>query len=362
MVIDEVHTLIGAGAAEGAIDAANILKPALARGELQCIGATTLDEYRKHIERDAALERRFQPVMVGEPSIAETIEILHGLRERYEQHHRLKITDEALEAAANLGDRYISDRFLPDKAIDLIDEAGSRVRLLNSKLPPEAKEVDKELRKVQKEKEEAVRDQNFTQAGELREKEVTLREKIRTLLQSSRENSETNQTSSSNENPTEGTDFLSPCLSEAESMSKTMERGAFPAWLDTFLPPMVDDRFAPLRTPPVVLDPEDPGIGHLIGLMFHRAWTMNQLASVLPESDTRREIFLRLAAIHAREGYNIMFDSGYGGEHWLATFAVYMMSEYSRLNDGTVTDETVVERVNELADELVRFTTSLNSS
>ena len=116
-------------------------------------------------------------------------------------------------------------------------------------------------------------------------------------------------------------------------MSKTMERDAFPDWLDTFLPPIVDDRFAPLRTPPVVLDPEDPGIGHLIGLMFHRAWAMNQLASVLPESDTRREIFLRLAALHAREGYNIMFDSGYGGEHWLATFAVYMMSEYSRFND-----------------------------
>ena len=144
LVIDEVHTLIGAGAAEGAIDAANILKPALARGELQCIGATTLDEYRKHIERDAALERRFQPVMVGEPSIEDTIEILKGLRERYEQHHRLKITDEALEAAAHLGDRYISDRFLPDKAIDLIDEAGSRVRLINSKLPPEAK-VDVEV-------------------------------------------------------------------------------------------------------------------------------------------------------------------------------------------------------------------------
>lgn len=175
LVIDEVHTLIGAGAAEGAIDAANILKPALARGELQCIGATTLDEYRKHIERDAALERRFQPVMIGEPSIEDTIEILKGLRERYEQHHRLKITDQALEAAANLGDRYISDRFLPDKAIDLIDEAGSRVRLLNSKLPPEAKEVDKQLRKVQKEKEEAVRDQNFTEAGELREKEVNLK-------------------------------------------------------------------------------------------------------------------------------------------------------------------------------------------
>ena len=190
LVIDEVHTLIGAGAAEGAIDAANILKPALARGELQCIGATTLDEYRKHIERDAALERRFQPVMVGEPSIAETIEILQGLRERYEQHHRLKITDEALDAAANLGDRYISDRFLPDKAIDLIDEAGSRVRLLNSKLPPAAKEVDKELRKVQKEKEDAVRNQDFAKAGELREKEVELREKIRTLLQSSRQDSE----------------------------------------------------------------------------------------------------------------------------------------------------------------------------
>ena len=193
LVIDEVHTLIGAGAAEGAIDAANILKPALARGELQCIGATTLDEYRKHIERDAALERRFQPVNVGEPSIEDTIEILRGLRERYEQHHRLRITDEALEAAATLGDRYISDRFLPDKAIDLIDEAGSRVRLLNSKLPPEAKEVDKELRFVQKEKEDAVRDQDFTKAGELRDKEVELREKIRTLLQSSRQDSPSDQ-------------------------------------------------------------------------------------------------------------------------------------------------------------------------
>ncbi|QNI85542.1 ATP-dependent Clp protease ATP-binding subunit ClpC [Synechococcus sp. PROS-7-1] len=189
LVIDEVHTLIGAGAAEGAIDAANILKPALARGELQCIGATTLDEYRKHIERDAALERRFQPVTVGEPSIEDTIEILKGLRERYEQHHRLRITDEALEAAATLGDRYISDRFLPDKAIDLIDEAGSRVRLMNSKLPPEAKEVDKELRTVQKEKEDAVREQDFTRAGELRDKEVELRDRIRSLLQSTRQES-----------------------------------------------------------------------------------------------------------------------------------------------------------------------------
>ena len=189
LVIDEVHTLIGAGAAEGAIDAANILKPALARGELQCIGATTLDEYRKHIERDAALERRFQPVTVGEPSIEDTIEILKGLRERYEQHHRLRITDEAIEAAATLGDRYISDRFLPDKAIDLIDEAGSRVRLMNSKLPPEAKEVDKELRTVQKEKEDAVREQDFTRAGELRDKEVELRDRIRSLLQSTRQES-----------------------------------------------------------------------------------------------------------------------------------------------------------------------------
>ena len=187
LVIDEVHTLIGAGAAEGAIDAANILKPALARGELQCIGATTLDEYRKHIERDAALERRFQPVMVGEPSIEDTIEILKGLRERYEQHHRLKITDEALEAAAHLGDRYISDRFLPDKAIDLIDEAGSRVRLINSKLPPEAKQIDKELRQIQKQKEESVRDQNFDQAGQLREKEIELSSKIKELLENKKE-------------------------------------------------------------------------------------------------------------------------------------------------------------------------------
>jgi len=187
LVIDEVHTLIGAGAAEGAIDAANILKPALARGELQCIGATTLDEYRKHIERDAALERRFQPVMVGEPSVTDTIEILRGLRERYEQHHRLKISDEALVAAATLGDRYISDRFLPDKAIDLIDEAGSRVRLMNSKLPPAAKEVDKQLRAVQKEKEDAVRDQDFTKAGELRDREVELRDQIRSILQTRRD-------------------------------------------------------------------------------------------------------------------------------------------------------------------------------
>jgi ATP-dependent Clp protease ATP-binding subunit ClpC len=183
LVIDEVHTLIGAGAAEGAIDAANILKPALARGELQCIGATTLDEYRKHIERDAALERRFQPVMVGEPSVEETIEILFGLRERYEKHHKLKILDEALQAAAKLADRYISDRFLPDKAIDLIDEAGSRVRLINSQLPPAAKELDKELRQVLKEKDDAVRAQDFDKAGELRDREMEIKAEIRSLSQ-----------------------------------------------------------------------------------------------------------------------------------------------------------------------------------
>ncbi len=187
LVIDEVHTLIGAGAAEGAIDAANILKPALARGELQCIGATTLDEYRKHIERDAALERRFQPVMVGEPSVEETIEILFGLRERYEQHHKLKILDEALDAAAKLADRYISDRFLPDKAIDLIDEAGSRVRLINSQLPPEAKELDKELRDVLKQKDEAVRSQDFDKAGELRDREMEIKTEIRAIAASQKE-------------------------------------------------------------------------------------------------------------------------------------------------------------------------------
>ncbi len=183
LVIDEVHTLIGAGAAEGAIDAANILKPALARGELQCIGATTLDEYRKHIERDAALERRFQPVMVGEPSVQETIEILFGLRDRYEQHHKLKISDIALEAAAKLSDRYISDRYLPDKAIDLMDEAGSRVRLINSQLPAAAKELDKELRQVLKDKDDAVRSQDFDRAGELRDREMEIKAEIRTIAQ-----------------------------------------------------------------------------------------------------------------------------------------------------------------------------------
>jgi ATP-dependent Clp protease ATP-binding subunit ClpC len=204
LVIDEVHTLIGAGAAEGAIDAANILKPALARGELQCIGATTLDEYRKHIERDAALERRFQPVMVGEPSVPETIEILHGLRERYEQHHKLKISDEALEAAAKLSDRYIADRFLPDKAIDLVDEAGSRVRLINSQLPPAAKELDKELRQVLKDKDDAVRSQDFDRAGELRDREMEIKAEIRAIAQNKK--TET----------AEGDDSTSPVVGEED--------------------------------------------------------------------------------------------------------------------------------------------------
>jgi ATP-dependent Clp protease ATP-binding subunit ClpC len=197
LVIDEVHTLIGAGAAEGAIDAANILKPALARGELQCIGATTLDEYRKHIERDAALERRFQPVTVGEPSVDETIEILYGLRERYEKHHKLKISDEALVAAAKLADRYISDRFLPDKAIDLVDEAGSRVRLMNSQLPPAAKELDQQLRQVLRDKDEAVRSQDFDKAGELRDKEMELKTEIKAIAQNKKASDLTNEGSDS---------------------------------------------------------------------------------------------------------------------------------------------------------------------
>nr|AIM41270.1 chloroplast ATP-dependent Clp protease chaperone protein [Nicotiana benthamiana] len=187
LFIDEVHTLIGAGAAEGAIDAANILKPALARGELQCIGATTLDEYRKHIEKDPALERRFQPVKVPEPTVDETIQILKGLRERYEIHHKLRYTDEALEAAAQLSYQYISDRFLPDKAIDLIDEAGSRVRLRHAQLPEEAKELEKELRQITKEKNEAVRGQDFEKAGELRDREMDLKAQITALIDKNKE-------------------------------------------------------------------------------------------------------------------------------------------------------------------------------
>ena len=175
LFIDEIHTLVGAGAAEGAIDASNILKPALARGELQCIGATTLDEYRKYIERDEALERRFQPVMVNEPTVKETIEILKGLRDRYEAFHRVKITDEAIEAAAKLSHRYIQGRFLPDKAIDVMDEAAARVRLQSSVRPKKLKSVESELEQIRKEKEAAIRAQEFEKAAKLRDKEKNLR-------------------------------------------------------------------------------------------------------------------------------------------------------------------------------------------
>lgn len=178
LFIDELHTLIGAGGAEGAIDASNILKPSLARGELQCIGATTLDEYRKYIEKDAALERRFQPIQVNEPSAEEAIQILYGLRDRYEAHHRVKITDESIEAAVKLSDRYISDRFLPDKAIDLIDEAASKVRLQSFTVPPNLKELENRLEEVRKEKDSAVQSQEFEKAAALRDKEQKIREEL----------------------------------------------------------------------------------------------------------------------------------------------------------------------------------------
>ena len=178
LFIDEFHTLVGAGKAEGSLDAANILKPALARGELQCIGATTLDEYRKNIEKDAALERRFQPVKVGEPTAEEALAILKGLRDRYEAHHKVKITDEALEAAVSLSDRYISDRFLPDKAIDLMDEAASRVRLHSFTAPPDVKEQEDRLKALQNEKKEAIAHQDFEKAASLRDEERKLRQDI----------------------------------------------------------------------------------------------------------------------------------------------------------------------------------------
>ena len=174
LFIDEIHTLVGAGAAEGAIDAASILKPMLARGELQTIGATTLDEYRKHLEKDAALERRFQPIQVAEPSVTHTIEILKGLRDRYEAHHHVSITDAALVAAATLADRYVSDRFLPDKAIDLIDEAGSRLRIKRMTAPPDLREFDDRIANVRREKESAIDGQDFEKAASLRDKEKTL--------------------------------------------------------------------------------------------------------------------------------------------------------------------------------------------
>lgn len=179
LVIDEMHTLIGAGAAEGAIDAANILKPALSRGEIQVIGATTLDEYRKHIEKDSALERRFQMVLVEQPTIEETIQIIKGLKSKYEDHHKLYISDEAIVAATELSSKFITERFLPDKAIDLIDEAASKVRLNVSSLPPEGKELEKELKATIKEKEDAIRNQEFEKASDLRDLEAQIKDKIR---------------------------------------------------------------------------------------------------------------------------------------------------------------------------------------
>lgn len=178
LFIDEMHTIVGAGAAEGAIDASNILKPSLARGEIQVIGATTLNEYRKHVEKDAALERRFQPITVGEPTVEETIEILKGVRDKYEAHHRVTITDKALEAAANLSHRYISDRFLPDKAIDLIDEAASRIRLRAFTPPPDLKQLEENIQKLEKEKEESIRHQEYEKAAKIRDKELDLKKKL----------------------------------------------------------------------------------------------------------------------------------------------------------------------------------------
>lgn len=180
LFIDEVHTLVGAGAAEGALDASNILKPALARGELQCIGATTLDEYRKYIERDPALERRFQSVVVREPTIEETVKILKGLRERYEQHHQVRITDEALNLATHLSSRYITDRFLPDKAIDVIDEAAARVHLRQIQPPVHIAELERELQRIQREKEASIQEQDYEKAARLRDHEEQLRKRLKT--------------------------------------------------------------------------------------------------------------------------------------------------------------------------------------
>ena len=193
LVIDEMHTLIGAGAAEGAIDAANILKPALSRGEIQVIGATTLDEYRKHIEKDAALERRFQSVLIEEPSIDDSIEIIRGITPKYEEHHRLIISDEAIVAAVKLSSKYITDRFLPDKAIDVLDEASSKVRLKVSTLSPEGKELDKELRAIIKEKEDAIRNQEFEKASQLRDDEANMKERIREVSEQWRNEHDANK-------------------------------------------------------------------------------------------------------------------------------------------------------------------------
>ena len=193
LIIDEMHTLIGAGAAEGAIDAANILKPALSRGEIQVIGATTLDEYRKYVEKDPALERRFQPIIIEEPSVEDTIEIIKGLKPKYEEHHKLKISDEAIVAATELSYKYITDRFLPDKAIDIIDEAASKLRIQTSALPPEGKELEKQLNAVIQPKEDAIRNQEFETASNLRDDEADLKEKIREMSLKWKETNEENK-------------------------------------------------------------------------------------------------------------------------------------------------------------------------
>ncbi len=179
--IDELHTLVGAGAAEGAIDASNIMKPALSRGEMQCIGATTMDEYRKYIEKDAALERRFQTIMVEPPTVEQTIDILKGLRDKYEAHHRVTFKDEALEAATRLSDRYISGRFMPDKAIDLIDEAGSRARLNVLIVPENIKKIEINVESLRKEKESYIKSQDFEKAASLRDKERVARQELEQL-------------------------------------------------------------------------------------------------------------------------------------------------------------------------------------
>ena len=203
LVIDEMHTLIGAGAAEGAIDAANILKPALSRGEIQVIGATTLDEYRKHIEKDTALERRFQSVLIEEPSIDDSIEIIRGIKPKYEEHHRLIISDDAIVSSVKLSSKYITDRFLPDKAIDVLDEACSKVRLKVSSLSPEGKELDKELRCIIKEKEEAIRNQEFEKASQLRDDEANMKEKIREVSEKWRNEHDANKPVVTEENVAE---------------------------------------------------------------------------------------------------------------------------------------------------------------
>ena len=203
LVIDEMHTLIGAGAAEGAIDAANILKPALSRGEIQVIGATTLDEYRKYVEKDSALERRFQPVMIDEPTEDESIEIIKGIKGKYEEHHNLIISDEAVVAAVKLSNKYITDRFLPDKAIDVLDEASSKVRLKVSTLSPEGKEMEKELRALIKEKEDAIRNQEFEKASQLRDEEADMKDKIREMSAKWKEEHEANKPTVTAENVAE---------------------------------------------------------------------------------------------------------------------------------------------------------------